>query len=167
MGALTFRVTGTLLEELVTEPIAGTGTVGTYDCPGFYGDTCGVPAPEWRHTARVTWASAVEHGPVARLALLRRGHRRHLEPGGVAARAIRRSPMRAASAQDYIDVAASWTFMEAYSVRLGINNVLDEDPPLGGQGSVPTAVGNGNTFPQVYDALGRYVFMGLTGEVLT
>ena len=54
--------------------------------------------------------------------------------------------------------------MEAYSVRPGINNVLDEDPPLGGQGSVPTAVGNGNTFPQVYDALGRYVFMGLTAK---
>ena len=46
------------------------------------------------------------------------------------------------------------------SLRLGVNNVLDEDPPL--SSVVGTAPGNGNTYPQVYDALGRYIFMGAT-----
>ena len=39
---------------------------------------------------------------------------------------------------------------------LGINNVLDEDPPH--QRRVGTT-GNGNTYPQTYDALGRWVFL--------
>jgi outer membrane receptor protein involved in Fe transport len=163
MGALTFRVTGTLLDELVTEPIAGSGSVGTYDCKGFYGNTCGIPAPEWRHTARVTWASPWNMD----LSLAWRYYDEVEVDTSSPEALLAGNPAKAdlkMAAQDYIDVAASWTFMEAYSVRLGINNVLDEDPPLGGQGSVPTAVGNGNTFPQVYDALGRYVFMGLTAK---
>ena len=65
-------------------------------------------------------------------------------------------------AQNYIDIAASWTFMETYSVRFGINNVMDDDPPV--SAAVGSGAGNGNTYPQVYDALGRYVFMGLTAK---
>jgi iron complex outermembrane receptor protein len=37
--------------------------------------------------------------------------------------------------------------------------VLDEDPPL--SATVGTT-GNGNTFPQTFDALGRYVFVRAT-----
>ena len=48
--------------------------------------------------------------------------------------------------------------------RLGINNVLDKDPPLIGQNSCPGVLCNGNTFPQVYDTLGRFVFMGMTAD---
>ena len=48
--------------------------------------------------------------------------------------------------------------------RLGINNLLDKDPPLIGQDSCPGVFCNGNTFPQVYDTLGRFVFLGLTAD---
>lgn len=48
---------------------------------------------------------------------------------------------------------------ENISVRFGINNILDRDPPL--SASVGTT-GNGNTYPQTYDALGRYMFVGAT-----
>ena len=48
---------------------------------------------------------------------------------------------------------------EKASVTLGINNVLDDNPPI--VGAVGTT-GNGNTFPQTYDALGRYVFVRAT-----
>jgi outer membrane receptor protein involved in Fe transport len=41
--------------------------------------------------------------------------------------------------------------------------VFDRDPPLTSQ-SGPSIFGNGNTFPQVYDALGRRVFVGLTAK---
>jgi iron complex outermembrane recepter protein len=44
-------------------------------------------------------------------------------------------------------------------VRLGINNVLDDDPPL--TTSVGTT-GNGNTYPSAYSALGRFIFAGAT-----
>jgi outer membrane receptor protein involved in Fe transport len=64
--------------------------------------------------------------------------------------------------QNYFDLAASWTFLEKYTVRGGINNITDEDPPLSAQ--VGAGFGNGNTYPQVYDAFGRYIFMGLTAK---
>ena len=43
-----------------------------------------------------------------------------------------------------------------------MNNVLDRDPPLAGGQVIPAGFGNGNTFPQVYDSLGRYFFAGVT-----
>ena len=44
-------------------------------------------------------------------------------------------------------------------MRLGINNVLDNDPQINASMDV---TGNGNTYPQVYDALGRFIFGGVT-----
>ena len=46
--------------------------------------------------------------------------------------------------------------------RIGINNLTDEDPPLVGQSNCPSVYCNGNTFPQVYDTLGRYGFVSVT-----
>ncbi len=40
-----------------------------------------------------------------------------------------------------------------------MNNVLDKDPPLTTQTS---GFSNGNTYPQTYDAQGRYLFLGTT-----
>src|SRR5258706_4725141 len=58
--------------------------------------------------------------------------------------------------RDYFDIAASWAFSKQITVRGGINNVFDKDPPI--SSLVGAGSGNGNTFPQVYDALGRKVF---------
>jgi outer membrane receptor protein involved in Fe transport len=44
-----------------------------------------------------------------------------------------------------------------------VNNVFDKDPPITGT-NCPGVVCNGNTFPQVYDALGRFVFVGLSAD---
>jgi outer membrane receptor protein involved in Fe transport len=43
------------------------------------------------------------------------------------------------------------------NLRLGVYNILDKDPPVQG-----LSEGNGNTFPQVYDSLGRYMWAGFT-----
>ena len=52
------------------------------------------------------------------------------------------------------------------SLRLGVNNVLDKDPPVlaatSGPYSLPPPFFNGNTYPQVYDTLGRYLFANVT-----
>ena len=62
-------------------------------------------------------------------------------------------------AQNYFDLAGTWGATDYATFRFGVNNVLDEDPPL--SASTGTT-GNGNTYPQSYDALGRYVFVGAT-----
>ena len=49
-----------------------------------------------------------------------------------------------------------------YNFRLGANNLLDKEPPLVGSPACPAGSCNGNTFAQVYDALGRYIYAGVT-----
>jgi outer membrane receptor protein involved in Fe transport len=67
--------------------------------------------------------------------------------------------------RDYIDIAASWAIDKSLTIRAGINNIADKDPPI--VSSVladPAQFGNGNTFPSTYDTLGRTVFIGLTAK---
>jgi outer membrane receptor protein involved in Fe transport len=49
-------------------------------------------------------------------------------------------------------------------MNVGINNITDRIPPIAGSTVAGPPYGNGNTYPQVYDALGRYVFLGLTAK---
>jgi iron complex outermembrane receptor protein len=44
-----------------------------------------------------------------------------------------------------------------FTLRGGVSNVFGRDPPLVSQSAPP--FGNGNTFPQAYDALGRNFFV--------
>ena len=50
-----------------------------------------------------------------------------------------------------------------------MNNIFDREPPIiganGGNTMInacPAVVCTGNTFPNVYDAMGRYIFAGVT-----
>jgi outer membrane receptor protein involved in Fe transport len=71
---------------------------------------------------------------------------------------------------NYIDLATSFSIGDSYTFRLGVNNVFDLEPPLvtsgngnrGGSNLCPTGPCNGNTYPATYDALGRYLFAGIT-----
>jgi outer membrane receptor protein involved in Fe transport len=45
------------------------------------------------------------------------------------------------------------------SFRLGVNNVFDDDPPCPPAWAPPATA---NTYPQTYDAFGRYFFAGVT-----
>ena len=66
------------------------------------------------------------------------------------------------SSRSYIDLTAAVKVGEKVTVRVGVNNVLDKDPPL--VGTTNLVGGNGNTFPQVYDSLGRYLFATVTAQ---
>ena len=68
-------------------------------------------------------------------------------------------PDKTLGRRDYIDLAASWAFSKQITVRAGVNNLFDKDPPI--SSLVGAGFGNGNTFPQVYDALGRKIFAGV------
>ena len=78
---------------------------------------------------------------------------------------------RSIGAQNYIDLSLQWNATKNFTIRGGINNVFDRDPPLvsstaGTFPSVagPSVFGNGNTFPQVYDTLGRQIYVTVTGK---
>ena len=62
----------------------------------------------------------------------------------------------------YIDPSVKFSF-DSFDLRLGINNLFDQDPPVNGQiGYVP---GNGNFYPSFYDSLGRFVFLRLSAQM--
>ena len=66
-------------------------------------------------------------------------------------------------AQDYFDVTTGFQIEKQFELRLGVNNVFDRQPPLIVRNTA-AAVGlvNGNTYPEWYDPLGRYVFASVT-----
>ena len=65
-------------------------------------------------------------------------------------------------AQSFFDLALTARLGDKLNLRLGANNIFDRSPPVAGGAVVGPPSGNGNTFPQVYDALGRYMFAGVT-----
>ncbi|HEY8571695.1 TonB-dependent receptor domain-containing protein [Phenylobacterium sp.] len=155
VGRLSFNFVGTWLKELVIDPGP---LVDAYDCAGFYGNQCSdnaPPNPEWRHRFRVSWQSPWN--------LEVSGTWRHFsevtiyqDPPTTNVR-----PDRTLEAQNYFDLAATWQVRDNARLRFGANNIFDRDPPLS---SIVGTTGNGNTYPQTYDALGRYVFIGLTAN---
>ncbi|MBL8557311.1 MAG: TonB-dependent receptor [Hyphomonadaceae bacterium] len=160
-GSVGLAFTGTYLVEKITEE---GGSRLPYDCVGKWAGSanCGLPTPEWRHRARVSWDT-----PFAGLAL--NGTWRHI---GEVHREVNQggqggflAPVTLGTifeAQDYFDFGGSWQAKDNISVRFGVNNALDRDPPLGTNTFTGAGFGNGNTFPQFYDATGRFFFIGTT-----
>jgi len=155
-GNVNINFVGTILDKLEVEPVKGDGT---YDCAGLYGFTCGTPSPKWRHKARASWATPWD----VDLALTWRYLGEVSIDTTSSSPLLRGTPVavdRVLGKRDYFDLAAAWQATKRLTLSGGINNVLDKDPPL--SGNTPTGFGNGNTFPQVYDTLGRRVFMNAT-----
>ena len=123
------------------------------DCLGKWGLTCGSPTPDVRNNLRATW----------------------ITPWGVRPSLMWRYVSGVEALSDtgvdlgerhYIDLAAIWDFTDYASLRAGINNLFDREPPVAGQQAGPSISGNGGTFPGLYDVLGRYFFFGLTANFL-
>ena len=161
-GSLSATVVGTYTDSYLTQPVTGGGT---YECAGLYGVTCNVPLPHWKHRARLTWASqwpvtaSVTWRYIGKTRFDGNDTNTFLNNGGVTAIDAHTRAM------NYIDLSGSWKVRTNLTLRGGVNNVFDLNPPRGD--SVNNGAfggGNGNTFPQIYDVLGRNVYMSLTAE---
>jgi len=64
-------------------------------------------------------------------------------------------------AMNYIDLSMSYPINKSITVTGVISNLFDKDPPLAVTGA---PYGNGNTYPVVYDALGRQIQLNLTAK---
>jgi outer membrane receptor protein involved in Fe transport len=172
-GSISASMVGTWLDTLITQPLPGGPS---YDCAGLYGITCNggsnlVPAAKWRHKARLTWNTPYAYGDWFKSLSLSAQWRYY---GKATLDAYDPNPQlnnpgnqfaneRTLSAQNYIDLSANFTVHNNLNFRLGVNNVFDKDPPLTGA-NCPSVSCNGNTFPQAYDALGRYMYVGLSAD---
>jgi len=162
-GSLRFAFMGTYLDEFTVEPVPGLANV-KYDCAGLYGpSTCGTPLPELRTRLRTTWATPWNVDVSLNWRFFDSVDIEYSSSDPDLSDPTLIFPLdKTLDSQNYLDLAVVYTYAEKYTFTAGINNFLDESPPLSGQ--VGTGFGNGNTFPQVYDALGRYVFFGLSAK---
>jgi iron complex outermembrane recepter protein len=162
-GRLGFDFVGTLVRSLEFTPQTGV----TYDCAGLYGSVCLVPAPEWRHKLDATWRTPWSGVDVTLSWRYFDAVQRDAEDSNEflsflgTATGVLPTDSELGS-RSYIDLTGSITLADKYMLRVGVNNLFDKDPPLNGSDSCPTGPCNGNTWPQMYDTLGRQVFALVT-----
>jgi len=152
-GTLSFNLTGTYLDKIITDP--GAEGFPAFDCKGQFAGNCvssltTAVNPELRTRFRMGWETPWN----VDLALTHRYISSVSQDGADPNQIDRHLPH-----ENYFDLFGSWNLTDKANVRLGINNILDNDPALN---SAVGNTGNGNTFPQVYDALGRFLFLGMT-----
>ena len=157
MGKLDLSLLGTYLKEMSVEAVPG---LGSYDCAGLYGSTCGTPAPKWRNKLRGTWSTPWN----ATVGVTWR-HFGSVDVDTTSSNTQLAGTVNAITktfaAQNYLDLFVSYKLTKTITLAGSINNLLDKDPPLASTGA---PFGNGNTFPVVYDALGRRVNLNLNAK---
>lgn len=175
-GKISTVVQGTYLHSYFVD----NGLTEPFECAGRYGPVCSgtggasAPLPRWRHKARLTWTSPQGFslsgqwryiGPVTNEQVSGNPSLRNnnLTPASTNVRGLR------IPSYSYFDIAATAKVADHYNFRIGVNNAFDIQPPL-----VPSAANanslngcasvqcNGNTYPGTYDALGRYIYLGMT-----
>ncbi|HXY95429.1 MAG TPA: TonB-dependent receptor [Steroidobacteraceae bacterium] len=166
-GSLNFGLEGTKLNQLATTPVPGGGS---YDCEGYFGDVCGGSDPSWRSVLNVTWST-----PWDALDLTLRWRyfgsqtTEQLNPSPYLKGSSFYAPLAHIPAYNWIDLSATFNLYKNVRLELGVNNVFDKDPPIVTAADCSTsspggANCNGNTFPGVYDALGRYLFAHISAQ---
>jgi iron complex outermembrane receptor protein len=161
IGSINVSFVGTWLNSRRTEQLPG---LGSYNCVGLYGPTCGQPIPDWRHNVRLTWSSPQNTATVSAnwryfgsvdITSNQSNQFLHAEDPVIVNDRI--------SAYSYLDLAGTYELFESVEVRWGINNVFDRSPPVIAAGLL-SSFGNGNTYPGVYDPMGRLLYLGMQVE---
>lgn len=58
-------------------------------------------------------------------------------------------------AYDYFDLTTRFDVTENFELTLSVQNLLDKEPPIVGSSAGSTAFNGGNTYPSLYDTVGR------------
>nr|MEA2797997.1 iron complex outerrane recepter protein [Phenylobacterium sp.] len=172
MGSLSANLVGTWLDKLDTTVLKG-GTA--LDCAGFYGATCNSlggstsPNAKWRHKVRLTWNTPFEYGWMGGLGLSAQWrYFSSVDLDATSSQIGLKGTVPATDAKlgsrSYLDLLATFKVKDNYSFRVGVNNVLDQDPPLTGATNCPAGACNQNVYAQMYDSIGRYIFVGLSAD---
>jgi len=166
-GRLRMRLDGTYLLNLKISPGGG---VATYDCAGKFGPDCSPITPKWRHRLSADWDTPFTgFSAGATWRFFGKGSNTLLDPTtpdyvGAAPIAVNGPPPDSnIPTISYLDLRVSYTW-DKVTVRAGVNNVLDKDPPIidtvnSGANQI---FAESNTFPSVYDTAGRYLFLNAT-----
>ena len=181
-GKVRLNMVGTYLDLYDVTPIEALSAKTSYNCAGLYGPACssttegaGTPVFRWRHTFRATWETPWQGLDVSFAWRYYSGVKLEqlsanpnlageVAAGSTIANGGISNTDAYISSYNYFDITASMNLTDKITFRLGVNNILDKDPPIIGTTNLPGTSGNGNTFPQTYDALGRFVFAQLSAK---
>jgi iron complex outermembrane receptor protein len=171
LGSWLFSIEGTKLISLATTPIPSgvPGGGGSYDCVGFFGETCGAADPKWRHTFNATWNTPWDGLDInLRWRYIGSQQSEQLSSNAFLA-GTPYLPLSYIPGFNYFDLTGTFNIAKNVRLQLGVNNLFDKAPPLivGGDCATSSPAGancNGNTFPGVYDSMGRYLFAHVTAQ---
>jgi outer membrane receptor protein involved in Fe transport len=161
MGSLSFHFVGTYQLSNKTQSLVSSPT---YDCSGLFGPTCNTFDPVWRHEFRLTWNTP--WNILASLSWRYIGSAsfdsNSTQPGLAGTFETAFDHVNATlPAVNYLDLAGAWRVNSTLTVRAGVNNILDQDPPT--LDDDITGSGSPNTYPS-YDLLGRQLFVSATAK---
>ena len=162
VGSLSLNFVGTKLDEFETD----NGLTEVYDCAGYYGPTCQNPRPKWRHKVRASFRSASGIGLSLQWRYLSSVKVEYSNPSSTLNSSLVYAQDAKIGTQSYIDLTMTADLGDHLQWRLGATNLFDRQPPLVTSSATNSACASvfcsGNTYPGTYDALGRYVFTGVT-----
>ena len=167
IGSVSFSLNGTYLDYYHFQ---ATPNAINRDCTAHYSTNCTNPRPGWKYNTRLTYS----FGPVDLSLFWRHIGAVGLEPflataitplataqpGGPNPSTVL-AQYRRIPAYNYFDLAARATIGDNLELSLTIDNLTDKSAPLVGSSVGGTAFNSGNTFPTVYDVLGRTYAMGV------
>lgn len=129
-------------------------TVATLQQAGYYGVDVGTPYTKNRFSQRATWSlGAFSLGYNWRFIGSSEVQQDKQATATVAGAYL--ADNSKIKAYNYLDLNGSWQALKFLKLSLTINNAFDKQPPLIGTGIGPGASNFGNTFPAVYDVIGR------------
>jgi len=152
IGRLSWNLNGTYTIE---NKFQATPVSENRDCVGYYSTSCGNIQPEITLSQRFTWSweqfdFSLRH--------------RYLD-------SVEIEPSRKGEYLPAYESIDSYNYFD-FTVRAGltdnvtlvgtIENLLDEEPPVVGNDIGPTSWNSGNTYPTVYDAIGRTYSVGVS-----
>jgi outer membrane receptor protein involved in Fe transport len=143
---LNFFFLGTWTEKNTFTPVVDQPNINT-DCAGRFGTSvCGNPQPTYKWTSRLSFID----GPVT--TSVRWRHLGKVRDDDDSTDYL----VERLKAKDYIDLSFAFNITDQYTLTAGVNNLFDVQPQLIGSNQEQA-----NTYPAVYDVLGRDFFVGV------
>jgi hypothetical protein len=151
-NSLTLNMAGTYVDSYTFNLGAQATPI---NCAGKFGNSCAAvsinPIPRWKHQA----SAVLDLNGIAI-----QGRWRYVGPVSADAG----TPILASRipSYSYIDTNISFDVNKQYTFRVGVSNLFNINPPIVGGSAGSSGANSGNTFPNVYDALGRTFFAGIS-----
>ena len=153
-SSLTLAFAGTYVGQWLYSP---GGAAQPFTCAGKFGNLCslntGNPIPRWKHTADITYAGR-DWSISTRWRMI----------GAVSQDDEPAFKVQHIPSYSYFDSTLSFDVAKQFTFRVGVQNIFNINPPIVGGTAGSSGTIAGNTFPQIYDFLGRTFFAGISAK---